>query len=159
MILLKFKKEIKGDSTASGFTDQIVLQSVDFGAARSVVVPSGKTARETGTPNFSEVTCTKQFDIASTELFMQSVSGASLQEATLTYLQTDDQGNPEPFLVITLTDPIVTSYNHGAHAGDRPSEVFRLNFTKIKLAYTQYSGEGSKKASPKGWDLLEAKAA
>lgn len=159
MILLKFKKEIKGDSTASGYTNQIVLHSVDFGASRSVTIPNGKTARETGIPAFSEVTCVKTFDIASTELFMQSVSGASLQEGTLTYLQTDEQGNPEPFLVVTLTDPIVTGYQHSAAASDRPSEVFRLNFTKIKLAYTQYSGEGSKKASPKGWDLLEAKAA
>lgn len=158
MIVLKFKTEIKGDSTASGFKDQIVLDCVDFGAARSVTVPSGKTARETGVPSFSEVTCGKRFDIASTELFMQSVSGASLGEATITYLQTDTKGNPEAYLVITLTDPIVTSYSNSS-AGDRPSETFRLNFTQIKLAYTQYTGEGSKNASPKGWNLLEAKAA
>ena len=158
MIVLKFKKEIKGDSTAAGYVDQIVLESVEFGAARTIIIPTGKTARESGVPTFTELTCAKKFDIASTELFMQSVSGASLDEATITYLQTDTEGNPEPFLIITLTDPIVTSYQNNSH-GDRPVERFRMNFTKIKLAYTQYSGEKAKKASPKGWDLLASKAA
>ncbi|SRR6056297_396532 len=158
MIVLKFGKEIKGDATSAGYKDQIVLNSVVFSAARMVTVPNGSTARETGVPSFTEVVCSKQYDIASTELFMQSISGASLEKATLTYLQTDTQGNPEPFLIITLTDPIVTSYANSS-SGDKPSETFQLNFTKIEMAYTQYSGEGSKKASPKGWDLLAAKAA
>ncbi|XZE52072.1 type VI secretion system tube protein Hcp [Planctomycetaceae bacterium SH139] len=158
MIVLKFQKEIKGDSTASGYQDHIILESVEFGAARSIIIPTGKTARESGHPSFSEISCAKKFDIASTELFMQSVSGSSLGEATITYLQTDTEGNPEPFLIITLKDPIVTSYQNSSY-GDRPEERFRMNFTKIQLAYTQYSGEVAKKASPKGWDLLESKAA
>ena len=158
MIVLKFQKEIKGDSTAAGFEDHIVLESVEFGAARSIIIPTGKTARESGVPSFTEMTIAKKFDIASTELFMQSVSGASLGQGVITYLQTDMEGNPEPFLIITLQDPIITSYQNTSH-GDRPVEKFRMNFTKIQLAYTQYSGEGAKKASPKGWDLLASKAA
>lgn len=158
MIVLKFKKEIKGDATAAGYEDQIVLQSTSFSAARMVTVPSGSTARETGVPSFSELTCAKGFDIASTELFMQSISGASLEEGVLTYLQTDTEGNPQLYLEVTLTDPIVTSYAHSS-SGDKPYENFTLNFTKIKMAYTQYSGEAATKASPKGWDLLASKAA
>tara|TARA_R110002049_G_scaffold4601_2_gene31739 strand:+ start:26030 stop:26509 length:480 start_codon:yes stop_codon:yes gene_type:complete len=159
MILLKFKKEIKGDATSAGFEDQIKLISTSFSASRMVSVPSGSSARETGTPVFSEVQCAKDFDIASTELFMQSVSGASLEEASLTYLQTDSEGNPQVYLVVTLTDPIVTSYSHSGSMGDKPGESFSLNFTKIALAYTQYTGEKATKASPKGWNLLTASAA
>lgn len=159
MILLKFKKEIKGDSAVDGFTAQIKLDSTSFTASRSVSVTSGTEARETGTPVFSEVQCNKGFDIASTELFMQSVSGASLDEATLTYLQTDEKGAPQVYLIVTLTDPIVTSYSHSAGGGDKPYESFAMNFTKIQLAYTQYNGEKATKASPKGWNLLTSSAA
>ena len=139
MILLKFKKEIKGDSTQAGFEDQIKLLSTSFNAARSVSVSSGSAARETGTPQFSEISCMKDFDIASTDLFMQSVSGASLEEASLTYTQTDSEGNPEVFLVVTLTDPIITSYSFSGSMGDKPSESFTINFTQIKVAYTQHN--------------------
>lgn len=159
MIVLKFKKEIKGDASASGFEDQIQLQSTSFSAVRSVAPPAGKTARETGSPTFTELNCTKDFDIASTELFMQSVSGASLEEATLTFLQTDSEGKPQVYLELTLVDPIITSYNHRAMAESKPSETFTLNFAEIKMAYTQYSGDAATKASPKGWNLLTAAAA
>lgn len=159
MILLKFKKEIKGDSTTKGFEGQIKLLSTSFSATRMVSVPSGTEARETGTPVFSEMQCTKEFDIASTELFMQSVAGASLQEGTLTFLQTDNEGNPQVYLTVTLTDPIVTAYNHAGTMGDKPGETFSLNFTQVKLEYTQYTGEKATKASPKGWNLLTASAA
>jgi type VI secretion system secreted protein Hcp len=159
MIVLKFSKEIKGDASAAGFEGQIKLGSTSFSAARSVSVAAGTEARETGTPNFSELMCSKDFDIASTELFMQSVSGASLEEGTLTFLQTDSEGNPQVYLVVTLTDPIVTHYSLNCAGMDKPSESFTLNFTKIKLAYTQYTGEKATKASPKGWNLLTASAA
>ncbi len=159
MILLKFKKEIKGDASAAGFEGQIKLMSTSFNASRMVSVAAGSEARETGTPVFSEVHCAKEFDIASTELFMQSVSGASLEEGTLTFLQTDSEGNPQVYLIVTLTDPIVTSYSHSGSMGDKPGESFTLNFTKIQLAYTQYTGEKATKASPKGWNLLTASAA
>jgi type VI secretion system secreted protein Hcp len=159
MILLKFKKEIKGDASATGFEGQIKLLSTQFSAARMVAVPSGSAARETGSPSFSEVSCSKSFDIASSELFMQSVSGASLEEASLTYLQTDGDGGPQVFLVVTLTDPIITSYSHSGSMCDKPMESFTLNFAQIKLEYTQYTGEAAVKASPKGWNLLEQKAA
>jgi len=158
MIVLSFKKEIKGDATAAGFVDQIVIQAVSFGASRAVTVPSGSTARETGVPSFSEISCTKEFDIASTELFMQSISGASLEEGVMSFLQTDTEGNPQLYLEVTLTDPIVTSFSCSS-GGAKPHETFTLNFTKIKMAYTQYSGEAAVKASPKGWDLLASKAA
>ncbi|MEM9828295.1 MAG: type VI secretion system tube protein Hcp [Planctomycetota bacterium] len=159
MILLKFKKEIKGDATAAGFEDQINLHTVSFSASRSILMTAGKSERERGCPHITEINCTKDFDIASPELFMQSVSGDSLDEASLTYLQTDTDGNPQAYLVVTLTDPIVSSFSHSAAVGARASEVFTLNFAKIKLEYTMYTAEKAVKASPKGWDLTVNKAA
>jgi len=159
MIVLKFGKEIKGDSTASGFEDQIQLTSLNFNTSRNIVLPKGTGTRESAGLHISEISCTKDFDIASPELFMQSVSGDSLEKASFTYLQTDNDGKPQAFLVVTLQDPIVTNYHHSASPGVRPTESFSLNFTEIKLEYTQYTGEKATKASPKGWNLLASKAA
>lgn len=159
MILLKFKTEIKGDVTQAGFEDQIMLQATSFTAARAVAVSTGSAGRETGTPDFQEISCIKDFDIASTELFMQSVSGASLEEATLTFTQTDSDGNPQVFLTITLGNPIITSYAHNGSPDQKPTESFTINYDKIVIAYTQCTGEAAVEASPKGWDLMANKAA
>lgn len=159
MIVLKFGKEIKGDSTAAGFENHIQLSGVNFNTSRNIVLPKGTGTREAAGLFISEIACSKEFDIASPELFMQSVSGDSLELGTLTYLQTDNQGNPQAYLVVLLKDPIVTNYAHSASPGMRPSESFSLNFTEIKLQYTQYTGEKATKASPKGWNLMASKAA
>ena len=159
MITLKFEKEIKGDVAAAGFVAQIRLATVNFSAFRSVSVANGSQTRETGTPSFSQIDCTKEFDIASTELFMQSVSGDSLGKAILSFLQTDEKGNPQVYLTLTLDDPIVTSYSVNGSSDSKPFESFSLNFNKIMMAYTQHTGEKATKASPKGWDLAASKAA
>ncbi len=157
MILLKFKKEIKGDSVIQDHVAWITLDSVNLACGRSVSTRSGGADRETSTPNFSEISCTKGCDIASTELFMQSICGVSLEEAELHFMQTDGKTADQVYLKVKLEDPIVTSFQTSS-AGGRPSESFTLNFTKIKLEYTQFSGESKKQASPKGWDLMAGKA-
>lgn len=157
MILLKFKKEIKGDAQVEDHTDWISLDSVNMGCARSIEVHSGGTDRETSTPNFSDIHCTKSTDIASCELFMQSICGASLEEAEIHFMQTDGADANQVYLKITLEDPIVSSFN-ASSAGARPVETFTLNYTKIKVEYTQYSGESKQTASPKGWDLMTGTA-
>lgn len=157
MILLKFKKEIKGDAKISGHEGWISLDSVNLGCCRSISSRSGGADRETGTPSFSEISCTKGCDIASTELFMQSICGVSLEEAELHFMQTEGSKSDQVYLTVKLEDPIVTSFQTSS-SGGRPVESFALNFTKIKLEYTQFSGESKKKASPKGWDLMAGKA-
>ncbi|MEM8736373.1 MAG: type VI secretion system tube protein Hcp [Planctomycetota bacterium] len=157
MILLKFKKEIKGDATVKGHEGWITLDSIKMGCGRSVSCRSGGTDRETSTPKFQEVTCSKSCDIASTELFMQSICGVSLEEAELDFMQTDGKDSDQVYLTIKLEDPIVTNFT-SASSGGRPGETFNLNFTKIKMEYTQFSGESKKKASPKGWDLMKGTA-
>lgn len=157
MIQLKFKKEIKGDSKVKDHEDWITLDSVNMGVSRTISVRSGGTDRETSTPTFNEITCNKGCDISSTELFIQSICGASLEEATIHFIQTDGKEADQVFLEFTLEDPIISSFETSS-SGGRPFETFRLNYTKIKMEYTQFSGEQKKTASPKGWDLMAGKA-
>jgi type VI secretion system secreted protein Hcp len=157
MILLKFKKEIKGDSSVKGHEGWITLDSISLNCSRNIQVRSGGTDRETSTPNFSDIACNKACDLSSTELFMQSICGVSLEEAELHFMQTDGQDADQVYLKITLEDPIVSSFTTSS-GGGRPMETFTLNFVKIKMEYTQFSGESKKQASPKGWDLMAGKA-
>lgn len=158
MILLKFKTEIKGDSNIKDHVDWITLNSVNFSCGRLVSAHSGGTDRETSTPSFTDIQCKKEFDISSVELFMQSICGKSLGEANLHFMQTGGKDADQVYLKLILEDPIVTSYVHESSAGTRASESFSINFTKIKLEYTQFSGETKKQASPKGWDLKSGTA-
>jgi len=157
MILLKFKKEIKGDSKVKSHEDWITLDSIQMGCGRRVSSKAGGADRETSTPSFQEITCSKGCDIASTELFMQSICGVSLEEAELDFMQTDGKDSDQIYLKIKLEDPIVTQFTSSSNGG-RPGETFCLNFTKIKMEYTQFSGESKTKASPKGWDLMKGVA-
>jgi type VI secretion system secreted protein Hcp len=157
MILLKFKKEIKGDCKIKGHEGWITLSSVSMGCGRSIAVNSGGTDRETSTPSFQDLCCNKACDIASTELFIQSICGVSLEQAEFHFMQTDGKDADQIYLKITLDDPIVSWFN-STSSGGRPGESFNLNFTKIKMEYTQFSGESVKQASPKGWDLMAGTA-
>jgi len=159
MITLKFDTAINGDATAKGFEKQIRLQSASFCTDRQLVIENGSQTRQTHPPTVTEVSCAKEFDIASTELFMQSVSGKSLGNATLTFLQTDEKGNPKKFLEITLAEAIITGYAHSASAGQKPHETFRINFTEMKLAFTENDGEKSTEATAKGWNFQTSAAA
>jgi type VI secretion system secreted protein Hcp len=159
VILLKFKKEIKGNSIQDKHEGWIALNSVDFNVGRHIAVLSGGTDRETSTPSFSNIRCDKELDIASVELFYQSICGISLDEATIDFIQTGgDQKQSQVYMTVTLTDPIISSYATRCHAGSRPSESFELNFTEITFAYFQFDGEKVMPVTPKGWNLKSGKA-
>ncbi len=125
MILLKFKTEIKGDSNIKDHADWITLNSVNFSCGRLVSAHSGGTDRETSTPSFTDIQCKKEFDISSVELFMQSICGKSLGEATLHFMQTGGKDADQVYLKIILEEPIVTSYVHDSNSGHVQARRFR----------------------------------
>ncbi len=159
MILLKFKTEIKGDSTVSGHENWITLDSVQMGVGRAITASGGGQDRETSNPSFSEITCTKSMDKASTELMMQAACGKSLEEATIHFIQTggaDAKG--QHYLEYILTDPIVSSYSVSS-GGERPSESFSINFTGFQQQYDVFKdGKTAEKGEKKGWDLEKNEA-
>lgn len=155
MILLKFEKEIKGDSVVDGHKDWITIASVQTGVGRAISSSGGGADRDTSNPSFSEVTFTKSTDIASSDLFMQAINGKSLGEATIEFIQTAAD-KLQTYLIIKLGDAIVSSYSMSS-GGERPSESFSLNFTKINYKYNQFSGDNVKEGKEKKWNLMENK--
>ncbi len=156
MILLKFDTQIKGDSDIGGHKDWITCDSVQFGVGRSISASGGGKSRDTSNPSFSEVTIAKSTDVASSDLFMQAICGKSLGKAELHWVQTSGEAGDQVFLKMTLHEPIVSSYSLGS-GGDRPSETFSLNFTKVTYHYDDFSGDKVVTGRDQNWDLMANK--
>jgi type VI secretion system secreted protein Hcp len=153
MILLKFATPINGESTVAAHDKWITVSSIQFGVGRGISSVGGGGDRETSNPSFSEVTLTKSMDVASTELFMQAVAGKSLGKAEIHFIQTGgDKVKVQVYLTIELEDVLVSSYSMSS-GGERPSESFSLNFTKISYNYDKFDGAVVTKGTPQKWDL------
>jgi type VI secretion system secreted protein Hcp len=157
MILLKFATQIKGDSTVTGHTDWITVNSFQLGVGRAITASGGGKDRDTSNPSFSEVTISKDTDIASADLFAQATFGKSLGKAEVHFIQTGGQGNEsQVYLTYELEEAIVSSYSLTS-GGERPAESISLNFTKISMQYDAFSGDKKTTGTPKKWDLMANK--
>lgn len=152
MIRLQFDGDkIKGDSITAGHEKWITIDSIQWGVGRSISARAGGTDRETSNPSHSEITFAKSADIASTALMAQATGGLSLKKATIHFLNTHEN-KPQIYMQIDLHEPIVSSYS-ASSGGDRPSESFSLNFTKIVTFYKQFDGAKEIAQTIDGWDL------
>jgi type VI secretion system secreted protein Hcp len=155
MILLKFATAINGDSIVDGHEKWITIDSLQMGVGRAISASGGGADRETSNPSFSEVTMTKSTDVASADLFMQSVCGKGLGKAEIHFIQTGGSDKTQQvYMKIELEDAIVSSYSVSS-GGDRPSESFSLNFVKISYQYDAFSGSKVTTGTAKKWDLAK----
>jgi len=153
MILLKFKTEIKGNCQEKDHKDWIVIDSWGFSSGRSISIGND---REPSVGHVSEITLNKTTDIASPNLFIESVSGKSLDEATLRIIQTSGSstGKNEPYVEFTLTAPIISNYAISG-SGDRPTETFLISFTAIKYKYKHFVDGKATAELEKSYNLLQ----
>ncbi|MHC5056095.1 MAG: Hcp family type VI secretion system effector [Planctomycetota bacterium] len=153
MVVIDFGGKIKGDCKVTGHEDWISLTSVQLGVGRSIASSGGGADRTPSEPSFSELTVSKATDIASTELFAQSIYGKSLDKAEVHFLQTAGENAGQIYMSLELHEPVISSYSTSS-SGDRPAETFSVSFVKIVMKYWQFTeGEKAKPADPKGFDL------
>lgn len=156
MIVLKFDKQIKGSSRIKGYEDWIPIEDLSLSSGRYIAPTSaGNQDRQTGPGNVSELLLGKGADIASPELFMQSLTGQSLGKATIHVLQTGSpQQAPQPYMTIILENVLVSHYSVRAESAGRPAENFQLNSTSIKFQYNEFSGDKVSAGTAKHWSSL-----
>jgi len=85
--------------------------------------------------------------------FATAINGESTVPGHDKWIQTggaDAKG--QVYLTIEMDEAIVSSYSMSS-AGERPSESFSLNFTKITYNYDKYDGSAVTKGTPQKWDL------
>lgn len=153
MILLKFGTAINGESTVTGHDKWINVDSMQLGVGRAISSVGGGGDRDTSNPSISEVTFSKSLDVASPELFMQAICGKSLGKAELHFIQTGGAAaKGQTYLKLEFEEAIVSSYSMSS-GGDRPSESFSLNFTKITYQYDKYDGDKVAAGTAKKWNI------
>jgi type VI secretion system secreted protein Hcp len=136
---LKLDAIKKGESKAKGHEGSkgwIEVGSIQFGAGRSISTPVGMSSkREASAPNVSEITMTKLMDSTSPLIYQEVLRGVATKGHIDLVETHEDQ--LETYLMLTLDNCMVSSYTTSS-AGDRPTESFSLNFTKIEYKYTPY---------------------
>jgi type VI secretion system secreted protein Hcp len=148
--------DIPGAVTATGFTNTFEILSIGYGLSRDVGSRSGVLATDASVANFSEVSLTKNLDVASTKLFAASLNGAILATMVISFVRQDASG-PATYLEITLGNVIVSSYQLGGVGGATtaaPTESFTLNYSTISVKNTPINAQGAA-GSPAtaGWNV------
>jgi len=153
MILLKFATAVNGESTVTKHEKWITCEAVQFGVGRSISSVGGGGDREVSNPSFSEVTLTKNMDVASAELFMQATCGKSLGKAEIHFIQTGGTAaKGQVYLTLELDEAVVSGYSMSS-TGERPTESFSLNYTKISYKYDKFDGDKVTTGTAKKWNL------
>lgn len=131
---------IKGESTDAKFRDAIDVLSWSWGMSTG----TGRVKRGTIPPKcIQDLQLTKMVDTATPQLIMQGVLGQTAKEATLSVRKAGKE--QQEYLVIKMTDVLVTSYQTGGASGyDQPLvDTVVLNFSSIEGEYRPQKPDGS----------------
>jgi type VI secretion system secreted protein Hcp len=132
---------IPGDVTETKHSTWIELGSCQFGVGRGISSTVGSSSeRESTAPSISEITVTKENDIASGKLMQEALSGHG-QTVQIDFTRTF-KDSQEIYLTIILTNTIISGYSHSS-SGERPIETISLNFTKIQYTTNQMKPDGT----------------
>jgi type VI secretion system secreted protein Hcp len=157
LVYLKYG-DIKGEVTAEGHEDWIMLDSVDWRATRNLTNPMGQVAtREKGDVYITEIACSRTNDKASASLLKACLTGTA-KDAVIHYTKSNESGGFEMYMELKLTDCLVGSYSSHS-SGEKPDEKMTLNFSKIEEKYIPYDAQ-HKAQGPiiTGYDLKLTKA-
>ena len=148
---------IKGEERGSSSKDEIDLESWSFGLTQASSFGSGGGGGGAGKASFQDVHITSKTNASSPKLFIASATGEHIKQAILTCRKAG--GKQEEFLIITLSDILVSSYQTGGHgaSGELPMDQFALNFAKIEYSYKVQDAKGGLGAAIKaGYDLKKS---
>jgi type VI secretion system secreted protein Hcp len=132
---------IKGQVVATGYEDQISLESCQWGVARSVSSFTG-TSREVSSPMLAEFVCSKVLDSSSQAIARNATFGDPLPSLEIAFVRDAGGGSLESYLTYTLENVLITNYSiSGASGLDAPMESFSLNALIVKAHQTWRGGD------------------
>src|SRR5687768_16114168 len=102
-----------GESQVPGHEGEIGIQSFSFGASQTGIREAGGRASARRS-SLSPITITKFVDKSSPNLFLACALGTHINTAVLAVRK---GGDTQDFLVITLSDVLISSYNGGGAEG------------------------------------------
>ncbi|MBX6362563.1 MAG: type VI secretion system tube protein Hcp [Gemmatimonadetes bacterium] len=144
--------DIAGESKDSVHGGEIDVLAWSWGASNSGSAHVGGGAGA-GKVNVQDLSITKYVDKATPDIILATCNGKHIPEAKLTVRKAGE--NPLEYLVITMTEVLVSAYSTGGSGGeDRLTENVTLNFAKVKVDYKEQTATGGVGATPSmGWDI------
>jgi type VI secretion system secreted protein Hcp len=148
-------KGVEGESKDDKHKNEIDVLAWSWGATQAGSAAMGGGAG-TGKVSVHDLNFTKPIDKASPDLFMKLCLGTHYDEAILTCRKAGGD-NPLEFLKITMSGEVfVTGIQQGLSRGSEEggTESVSLNFSKVKVEYTEQTEKGGEGAKPKaGFDI------
>jgi type VI secretion system secreted protein Hcp len=145
---------IDGESQDDVHENEIHVDSFTFG-----VTNAGATGVNLGlgAAKLQDFHFTKSTDKASSKLFVACCTGQHIPTATITVRKGGEK--PMEYLVIKLTEILVSSYNTSGAGSGVVQESFSLHFSKIEMNYSSQNADGSAGAKiTESYDLKLNKA-
>ena len=132
---------IKGESRDARHRDEIDVLSWSWGVSQSATTGHGGGGAGAGKASFHDFTFTHHVDKASPLLMRACATGRHVSDARVT-VRKAGQGQLE-YLVITMTDVLVTAVSPSVSAEGDATEGVVLTFAKVDLEYKPQKPDGS----------------
>jgi type VI secretion system secreted protein Hcp len=133
---------ITGESVDASKSGEIDILAWSWGGSQSGDMHSGGGGGA-GKASFQDISITKYLDIASPILLEKMSTGEHFPgDSILTVRKAG--GSQLEYMILTLTDCMVTSYSTGGSGGeDRLTENVTFSFAKFKVKYTKQDESGA----------------
>lgn len=141
---------IPGESQDAKHKQEIELASFSWGVSEPGAGAGSAAGAAAGKAKFQDFHFVMRVNKASPQLFLATVSGKHIKEASLTVRKAGKQ--QLEYLKIKFSDVFVTSFEQAS--GEQPQESIAFSFGKVELQYTAQQKKGA--AGPPitaGWDL------
>jgi type VI secretion system secreted protein Hcp len=131
--------DIKGESLDDKHKGEIEVLSWSWGVSNGAKVTKGGGG--SGKAKFQDLSFTHKIDKASPLLLKGCATGQHLKEATITRRKAG-KGQQE-FLVIKMSDVLITAVSDADSIEDGNAETVSLAFAKVDLEYRPQKSDGS----------------
>ena len=133
--------DIKGESADDKHKDEIEVLSFSWGVTNSATIKTGGGGGGAGKATFQDLAFMHSIDKASPSLLRACATGLHIKEATITQRKAG-KGQQE-YLIIKMSDVIVTGVAIGDSSGGTSAENVSLAFAKVDFEYKPQKADGS----------------
>ena len=132
--------DIKGESLDDKHKGEIEVLSWSWGATQTGSMATG-SGGGSGKVSFHDFSFTHHLDKASPVLMQACAGGDHIKEATI--VQRKAGKGQQEFLIIKMSDVLITSVQASGHDQNAPAEQVSLQATKIDVEYKPQKPDGS----------------
>lgn len=147
---------IQGNVTKKEHANWIEIDSLNVSANRHINMQVGKMYdRTSSTPNFSEISFTKELDKASSLLFALTHNDKALNKVTIDVCASST--STKAYSQYILSDVLLSKYHVSYSNNAKAQEHISLSYSKIETVFNGLDESSSQTPVRAGFDLTEAK--